>query len=337
VALCLAALPQLVRAEPKYDRPPDWLRKPSPNDLIALWPRDALARGINGRAVIHCKVSEQGALFDCTVVEESPAGAGFGQAGLALTPQFLMRPGIKDGKPVPGGEVTIPLNFTGLTRGQGLPGRTSLTISYWYDAPTYAEVAATYPARARTQKAGGHVTLNCSLKKDARLGDCDIAMEEPRGLGFGEAARKLASRFKGPLTLQDGKSTKGLDTQVPITFAPEMLADGPPMTGHPHWTATPTVGQMAGLLPKGPRRTEALTVRVMLDCAVVAEGHVDDCKVESETPSGQGYGETGVAMSKFFAMTIWTSEGLPTVGGRVRIPIRYDLPAEPADPPPAKP
>src|SRR6185437_2281900 len=43
--------------------------------------------------------------------EETPKGIGFGKATLALSRGFLMRPQTRDGVPVSGGQVNIPIAF----------------------------------------------------------------------------------------------------------------------------------------------------------------------------------------------------------------------------------
>jgi hypothetical protein len=84
----------------RADQPGDWLKKPTPDELLAVYPHEALGRGLGGEATISCLVSTQGALFDCYVTSEAPAGQNFGFAALALTPQFLMRPATLKGQPV---------------------------------------------------------------------------------------------------------------------------------------------------------------------------------------------------------------------------------------------
>src|SRR5262245_12432033 len=88
----------------------DWLKRPTAEMLRAAWPAAAAKKGIGGKTVISCKVSVAGALFDCKVAEETPAGSGFGAAAIAMTPQLLMRPATLDGKPVVS-EMNIPFNF----------------------------------------------------------------------------------------------------------------------------------------------------------------------------------------------------------------------------------
>ena len=42
-------------------------------------------------------------------------------------------------------------------------------------------------------------------------------------------------------------------------------------------------------------------------------------------PAGLGYGEAAMKLSPYFRLAVWTDEGLPTVGGTVSIPLRFDL------------
>jgi TonB family protein len=334
-AVSLLAGAAWAQADVAYDRGPDWAKKPTPDDLLAVWPKAAFSKGKGGKATISCKVSRAGALYGCTIVSESPAGAGFGDAAIALTPQFLMRPAMRGGQPVDGAVVRIPLNFPDFTpvNDDGFGSSTVLSIGRWTEAPTYAQVAAAYPEKARAKAVGGHVALNCTLKADGHLQYCHTISALPAGLGFEGAAKKLADYFVGPLTLE-GKTTKGMITQVAFAFMPAMLAAAEPEIGKAHWTATPTGEQMYAVLPPNRDKIKATTVRVRLSCLVVAGGKVDDCKIVSEDPAGEGFAASALAVSKFFELSIWSQDGLPTVGGRVLIPVRYELGDLPA---PAKP
>lgn len=90
---------------------PQWTALPSDGELSAVFPREARLRGIGGRAVLDCKVSGQGALSSCTIVEETPKGMGFGMAGLRASSSFRMRPTDRDGNSVAGGIVRVPVDF----------------------------------------------------------------------------------------------------------------------------------------------------------------------------------------------------------------------------------
>ena len=95
-----AAMPPVARAADVIVQP-DWLKKPTAEQILGLWPKGTLGTNKQGRAVVSCEVSVQGALHDCQVVAEEPKGSGFGDAALALTPQFLMRPSTRNGVPTP--------------------------------------------------------------------------------------------------------------------------------------------------------------------------------------------------------------------------------------------
>lgn len=313
----------------------DWLKGPTPEDLLTVWPRDAYKRGYGGKAIIACQVSVQGALRECAVESESPAGAGFGSAAVALTPQFLMKPATRDGIPVVSA-VRIPVIFptpevpTGtLLRGAGFytnMARVSLSDIPWTAAPSYAQVAAAYPEKARAKQVGGRATLSCTFKAGGRIGSCDTVAEEPKGHGFAAAAKSLTGNFVGPTTLSDGSDTAGMDMQIPFTFAVEMLVPDKRVMGKPQWRALPTGSDFAKVYPAAAAAAGIQGARVVMLCEVGAEGRLTGCLVESEDPRGLGFDQAALALATAFQVKTWTAEGLPTVGGKIRLPIRYQPP-----------
>ena len=90
---------------------PDWATKPVPSDLTDVYPRAAGKSGLGGRATIECGVARDGLLIHCKVLAEDPRGAGFGEAALKLSERFKMKPMSRDGQPVAGGVVRIPIKF----------------------------------------------------------------------------------------------------------------------------------------------------------------------------------------------------------------------------------
>lgn len=322
------------QVETEVDVYPDWKRKPTASQLQAVWPTDAAKKQQTGKAIIVCKVNTQGALYECRVESETPVGSGFGAAAVALTPQFLMSPAMKGGKPVAYDGVRIPVNFSQPPpppRPQDFaPQRVAGNVK-WIAAPTYDEVLAAYPAKAREAKLGGTVSLTCTLTKDGHVKGCSTLMEEPKGYGFSAAARSLAPRFVGPTQWSDGKSVAGGRVDIGFTFLVGTLQDGPRLVGKPQWARVPTADQLIALLPKDTE-TAPTTVRVVLDCLVQPTGELGDCKVQSESPSGKGYGASALATAPYFQVTIWTVDGLPTAGARIKVPIRYELGAQPAKP-----
>lgn len=319
------------------DRPPDWLRRPTARDISALWPRKALDLGAGGKATIGCVVTVQGTLRACEVVAETPEGLGFGGAALALSTQFLMKPALKDGVAVES-FVQFPIQFprpepaTGsylspATASSFVNRQRVLTHVPWRQAPTVAEVLEAYPAKARLAKVGGAAVLDCSIKKDGGLSACRVMRETPEGLGFGNAARSLAPRFSAPTDNSEGDSVAGSHVHLSVTFAANGLDAPTPAIGRPEWTALPAVEDFAGVIPPAARRAGIYKARVVMTCAVVTGGGLDGCVSQSEDPPGLGYADAALKLARAFRMEVWTAEGLPVVGGTIRLPLRFDLEA----------
>jgi TonB family protein len=318
------------------NREPDWFKKPTPERLMALYPLEAMKKGLAGGAVIDCKVTVQGTLRDCAVVSEKPEGIGFGAAALALSPQFLMTPAVKNGQPVEG-EVRIPINWKPTdgssppplgSRIDVKPSKGSMVYSNlpYLEAPSHAQLLAAFPEKARAAGASGTVSLNCKIRDAGRLGNCDTVREEPAGLGFAAAGKSLAATFVVPAAKPDGESLVGAHTIVLLTFDGKALQQTSHVIGRPKWMAVPQVNDITAVMPPKARAAKVFKARVQMVCSVIAGGRVDSCAVEAEEPLGLGWGEAAVKLAPYFRLSVWTEEGLPTVGGRVKIPLRFDLP-----------
>lgn len=321
----------------KFDAPPDWLRKPTREDLMAVYPTEALRLAKSGRATITCVVSRQGALFDCDVMSEDPPGEHFGVAALALTPQFLMKPATLKGEPVlsvvnipitfkmpPGAVSNPPSRRPDLDRKQGLVS----AAMAWVEAPSYAALVAAYPPKAMEMRLGGRATLDCQFDRTGRLRGCVTITEEPRQRGFANAAMSLTKLFRAPATLADGHSIEGLSVQIPVVFDPVMMAASPPIIGKAQWVGLPSGEETSAAF--GKLKVDGVA-RVRLACVVVQGGGVTDCRIDQESPAGAGFGAAALSLAPHFRLTTWTVEGLPTVGGTINIPLRYEL----KDPEPA--
>jgi TonB family protein len=317
---------------------PDWKHRPSWRELLGVWPRDALAKGVNGAAKISCTVSIEGALRDCTVVSEDPPGSGFGRAAIALTPQFVMNPKVCDGHPAEA-TVNIPVNFEGLagpasppgSRIPGGPGSDAhgpvvMDRPEWIEAPTYAQVVAAYPPLARKDKVSGHVALECAYGDGGRLRHCDIISEIPKGYGLGEAARDLSKDFMAPDTDAAGRKIRNAATSVAFTFDLDMLNGQTPVIGTPQWTHVPQGVDLAAGFPPAATAAHVPVGHVTMGCDVGPGGHLLNCAVSRQAPEGLGFDKAALALSAVFQVTVWTDEGLPTVGGHITVPIRYEAP-----------
>jgi len=316
------------------DRPANWVKRPSLADIQALWPARALKEGYGGKAVLSCTVTVQGALRSCIVVEETPRDGGFAAAALALSSQFMMTPALKGGVPVES-SVRIPINFPQPDKATGSRLRPATDTDArgervfgnlpWRAAPSFNEVLAAYPPKARAEKVSGSATLDCHIHKTGGVNGCQILHEAPERYGFGAAARALAPRFMAPVEDGKGESVVGDRVHIRVSFAASSLDTVTPVIGKTDWRAFPTMEDFTAVVPDAARAAKVYKARVVMLCTVAADGSLGECKVQSEDPAALGYGAAATRLAPFFRVAVWTEEGLPVVGGVLRVPLRFDL------------
>jgi TonB family protein len=188
----------------------------------------------------------------------------------------------------------------------------------WTAAPTAAEMAAAYPAKAKAEGVGGAVELMCAASRTGAMTACDVLGESPRGYGFGSAARKLAQQ-----SLRVAGVAKDAEVRVPITFSPDLAKGGTATVKTPVWTALPSVTDMQSVVPKGESGPN--NALVTLVCDVQPGGSLSGCAVDREEPTGHGLGPAVLALAPKFQVGLMSAEGMPTVGSKVRVPVRFDL------------
>lgn len=332
LAAATALSPLLVSAAPQNSAV-DWTRQPSTMDIMRLYPEKAKAKGVDGASVIECIATVDGSLRACKIKSESPEGLGFGQAALAMAGQFQLKPEIRDGKAVEI-RVDVPIRFTGpgTKVGSIIPG-TGMNVNQklvyanvgWIATPTYAEVAAVFPEKAKAKKVGGKATIQCSFMDAGRVGHCRVLNDEPFGYGFGNAALDLAEHFQAPDTFANGKPTKDNLLTIPVVF-PVGMADGSALyVTTPSWLRTPSPGMYAQRFPAAARKAGVTSSKVVVGCTIGEKGELTQCAVNSETPSGLGFGEAVLSMTPAFLMRKWTEDGQAMVGRKINMPISYEM------------
>jgi TonB family protein len=85
--------------------------RPTRQEIMRVYPREALAQGISGRATVECEIITGGQLDHCRVVTEDPEGKGFGDAAIQLAFEHTVRPDANGYMPV-GRRVDLPVQFT---------------------------------------------------------------------------------------------------------------------------------------------------------------------------------------------------------------------------------
>jgi TonB family protein len=314
---------------------PDWLKRPSFNDMAYAWPRSAAARGVGGRATIKCAVNKQGFLENCSVQSEEPSGEGFGEAALALTPTMLFKPATRNGQPVVS-LVSIPVTFRS-------PGKFLLRDSYilatpsWSKVPNTAQIMAQLDKKVGDKFADGKVVFLCRLQKvTGRLQLCHMVNASEGMTQFKNVGDALTDDFQAsPDTLGQVQSwPDNADALVFLPFSfPDMASPawGARYLTHVQWAS---LSGSASSFPEAAARAGLKTGVGAVDCLVNDAGHLSDCSVVRESTPGVGFGDMAKKIAEASTINPWTEEGLPAGGARVRVPIQMDY-TPPAEAPPA--
>jgi TonB family protein len=327
---------------------PDWVAKPSAEDVARVYPKADQDR-LGGTAALDCRFAEDGHLSACRVAAETPPGDGFGAAALKLAALFRAKPTSRDGVAVAGGAVRIPIRFISPDRpASGLVDATTvITHPVWLEKPGPADIARLYPPQAARQGLEARVTMRCLVDPDGHLAECGVARPAdgaaplPRDIAmdFGTATLQLAKRFRMAAKTSDGTATAGAVINIPVIWQRPRQAEpsGPSARAvvQPRWTRIPTAAELARYYPPEAQKQnmEGMTT---LSCGVDRQGQLFDCTASE--PSG--FGKTPAMREDFrkatldlvplFRMQPQMVGGRPTDGGRVVIPIRWSLPTDPA-------
>jgi|GEM_PF-1549269 TonB family protein len=271
---------------------PDWVAKPTGDDLAALYPKDAAANQVEGRATIRCSVTTEGLLADCLVASEEPPGAGFGPAAVSMASRFRMRPMTKDGRPVGGGTVSIPIRFTLPPTAETLAG--FVTRPIWIRKPTAHDIANVYPSTGLANGLASQVMLICKITSQGSLQTCSAKADDLAADKFERAILRLAPLFQMQPVDADGRTVQDRTVRIPIFL----------------WVGTSAILKKVEVTYAGARAS------AVVDCRVVAGGKLDNCFTVRASPSTP---EVGVAARKL-ATSLVLDKGFPSQQ-RVLVPL----------------
>jgi TonB family protein len=318
-----------------FDTPPNWLKKPDLNEMLAVYP--AKGGGRAGFAQIDCIVKTDGLLRDCKVAQERPANAGFGTSALGLAPTFLMKPAIREGEPIET-EVSIPITFEA-RESSAAHAQTVLVVTtpVWAQTPTIPEILAELDKKVGDKFADGKVTFQCTIaKKTGKLSDCINVTTSPGMVGFRGAAQALTSKF---VVDKEYMANAKDEVRVNLAFSfPDMQSAtwSKRYLLHPVWLRTVSPDPNQPLFPEAAAKAGLKTGFATVDCVLSSTGALTNCSVVSESNPGLGFGEMAEKIAQVFVANPWTEDGLPADGAHVKMPIKMNY--DPAtDSPPAAP
>jgi TonB family protein len=190
----------------------------TPTDILAYYPPGPRAAGVEGHATITCASLEHGALRECILVSEQPAGQGFGAAALALAEHAAQGPTLPAQMKTPGLRLPFEFKLRPPSITPNVLEAPHLSPPYWLKQPSGDDVARVYPSKERRVGNGARAELICKFEADGRLADCTATANPPK-LGFEEAALKLAPLFKAHGPMIYGQAIRGEGTvHIPIRF-----------------------------------------------------------------------------------------------------------------------
>lgn len=300
----------------------DWVRRPSGDDVESFYPRAARNIALSGRATVQCTVGVDGKTKDCSVLAESPAGVGFGEATIRILNRAQFRPRLVDGRPAES-MVRVPFRFV-----LAEDGDVFLEVAVWGRAPTWEAVQALTPENLDTE---GLVNLICEFNDQGVPSSCGVGSERPEGFGLGDTAEKLAREFVLADPDGSGVPARQKAAQIPIRFQPFDPEPEPRRVTRPAWVEAPSGVEIGEAFGPALRQAGLTRTRVVIDCGISAEGRLTGCGTAADTPAPVS--AAALAIAAKFRMNPWTTEGEPVEGARIRLPLRYEL--EAATPAPA--
>jgi TonB family protein len=185
--------------------------------IMAYYPPEARAEGIEGVADLKCGLSDRARLENCSVIAERPASHGFGEAALTLSKLSQDNLDVLP-KARPNGQ---EVEFAFSLRPPRISPNTLLpthfrTIQAWTRRPTASEFAAAYPPRAKAHGVDGRATIHCLVAPDGGLTACTVVSEAPANYDFGAAALSLSKFFHLKPPILDGEVESGIQIVVPM-------------------------------------------------------------------------------------------------------------------------
>ena len=302
---------------------PDWLVKPEGADTIKYYPDVVSDRSISGSVVLDCVITERGRVDSCKIQQESPYGLGFGDASIKLLrDKGVFKPRKINGKPVEG-EVTVPFSIMSPSLGADYV----IFQPLFTRAPSFEDMRAAWPEGSDAPEQV--VVLRCSLRASGSVSECISAGKAPGE--FIAAAKSLKGRFEARLTDKERLIYADADILISLRFINPASVEGQSLTvKDPHWVTTINAEKVLAVYPQKAAEAGVKSGRGVADCLVGEGGKLIDCRVAREKPGDMGFGASAVAIAQLMQMNPWSLKGRPVVGGRVRLPIDFNLAEEAA-------
>ncbi len=202
--------PIAMRDVTMLDRP-IWAQAANFDDLARAYP--AKGGGVEGYAVDHCMVKRTGALENCQIIKEEPEGHGFDKAALSLASKFKVIAELATTHQRAPVWVDIAIR---LPPPDQLKDRTVMAPVWLLGVDPKATPKLFPPEAVTAGLTTGRGVTRCMIAVDGAMTACVPEPGDPDGLGFSEAAAKLAAGMKMNLWSADGAPVTGGVVHIPI-------------------------------------------------------------------------------------------------------------------------
>lgn len=197
----------------------------------------------------------------------------------------------------------------------------------WVRKPSPESMTRYYPEEAVDSSVSGRVRLSCTLRITGFLENCIVQSEAPAGMGFGEAALRLAPReFRMKPGTVDGKPVEKT-VQIPMTFSAPTWSARYVIT-EAVWAEAPTFEDMAAAWPAEVGDLAVGTA--VLRCQVAPGGQLRECRIAGQTPKDSPFGAAARTLAGKFQLKLTPEEAKKYVSSDIAISFRFYNPSTPA-------
>jgi len=161
-------------------------------------------------------VNPNGSLTACVATKEDPEKHGFGKAAIGLAAKFRVAPQWTTAPHHADIWVDIPIRFPA----PGVPDDRTVRSPYWVAGFDPDQALKVFPREAADKGlTSGYGVARCVVAKDGTPTACSPQPADPEGLGFSEAAVRLAGSMRMNPWLPNGEPVDGTAVEIGVRLS----------------------------------------------------------------------------------------------------------------------
>ncbi len=168
----------------------------------------------------------------------------------------------------------------------------------------------------------GTTLLSCTVNADGSPANCAVVIDNPSYFGFGAAAQSIAPKFK---LKTDHAKLYGKNACMYLSWSPtEVKVIEMKIITNPTIISPPNSRQLLKAYPKRAYFS-GIAGGAKMECEVTVSGSLANCAIKSEAPEAWGFGDAALKLAPYFVMKPQTENGKPVGGGKVIIPLNWNM------------